>query len=65
MPPIFLMKCMACSPAFGGKCAFRAGCVFVFTENYVEDVTAGFQFEKSRPYLLYRNKRDEVRPHKP
>ncbi|BDA51353.1 probable mRNA-decapping enzyme 1B at N-terminal half [Coccomyxa sp. Obi] len=29
-------------------------------QNYVEDVTAGFQFEKSRPYLLYRNKRDEV-----
>lgn len=26
----------------------------------MEDVLAAFQFEKSRPYLLYRNKNDEV-----
>ena len=30
------------------------------TENYVEDVVPGFQCEKSRPYLLYRSKDDEV-----
>ncbi|KAK9902790.1 hypothetical protein WJX75_006055 [Coccomyxa subellipsoidea] len=29
-------------------------------QNYVEDVLANFQFEKSRPYLLYRNRKDEV-----
>ncbi|KAK9840834.1 hypothetical protein WJX81_007923 [Elliptochloris bilobata] len=29
-------------------------------DNYVEDVLGGFQFEKSKPYLLYRNKKDEV-----
>lgn len=31
-------------------------------DNYVEDVLGGFQFEKSKPYLLYRNKKDEARP---
>ncbi|KAK9812955.1 hypothetical protein WJX72_006381 [[Myrmecia] bisecta] len=29
-------------------------------DNYVEDVLGGFQFEQSKPYLLYRNKKNEV-----
>ena len=60
----FMYTLVACIPQGCGHSAFRLRLFFVSAENYVEDVTAGFQFEKSRPYLLYRNKRDEVRPSK-
>ena len=29
-------------------------------DNFVEDVLGGFQFEVATPYVLYRNKLDEV-----
>ena len=32
----------------------------VSADNFVEDVLGGFQFEVATPYVLYRNKLDEV-----
>ena len=33
----------------------------LLADHYVEDILEGFKFEKSEPYLLYKNVRDEVR----
>ena len=41
-------------------CLSAASCFSCCSDNYVEDIHPGFQFEKSRPYLLYRNKDEEV-----
>ena len=36
-------------------------CPAVATDNFVEDVHGGFQCEVQKPYVLYRNRANEVR----
>lgn len=39
----------------------RPCCCSVATDNFVEDVHGGFQCEVQKPYVLYRNRANEVR----
>ncbi len=60
MPRLVIRRLSACRAAAQTQRAQAR--VAARADNYVEDVLGGFQFEKSKPYLLYRNKKDEARP---